>query len=97
MADFILRPPSLTAGNFKAVWPEDPKFLTLKVLNLLKYQKTSYNIRLGFALSNRPHFNSTYLLRLPFSSGKAVSSKLYNLYHSKTVSKKRNFEYKVFL
>ena len=48
----------------------------MKYLNLLKryveYQETSYNFRLGFALSNRPHFNSTYLLRVPFSSGIAV-------------------------
>ena len=38
----------------------------------IKYQETSCNFRLGFALSNRPHFNSTYLLRVPFSSGIAV-------------------------
>ena len=48
----------------------------MKDLNLLKkhtkYQETSYNFRLGFALSNRPHFNSTYLLRVPFSYGIAV-------------------------
>ena len=76
MADFFLRPPTLTAGNFKALCPTDPKFLALKDLKLLKryikYQETSYNFRLGFALSNRPHFNSTYLLRVPFSSGIAV-------------------------
>ena len=48
----------------------------MKGLNFLKkdtkYQETSYNFRLGFALSNRPHFNSTYLPRVPFSSGIAV-------------------------
>ena len=45
----------------------------LKLLKrYIKYQETSYNFRLGFALSNRPHFNSTYLLRVPFSSGIAV-------------------------
>ena len=38
----------------------------------MKYQKTSFNSRLGFAQSNRPHFNSTYLLRVPFSPGIAV-------------------------
>ena len=52
------------------------KFFALKDLNLLKryiqYQETSYNFRLGFALSNRPHFNSTHLLRVPFSSSIAV-------------------------
>ena len=81
-ADFFLRPLTLTAKNFEALWPTEPKFLALKDLNLLKecirYQKTSYNFRLSFALSNRPHFNSTYLLRVPFSSGIAVYSTIRN-------------------
>ena len=76
LADFFLRPPTLTASNFAALWPTDPKFLALKDLNLLKkdtrYQKTSDNFRLGFAMSKRTHFNSAYLLRVPFSSGIAV-------------------------
>ena len=65
-ADFFLRPPTLTAGNFEALWPTDPKFLALKDLNLLKeyikYQETSYNSRLGFAQSNRPHLHRAYLV-----------------------------------
>ena len=76
VADFFLRTPTLTASNFAALSPTDPKFSALKDLNLLKryvkYQETSYNFRLGFSLSNRPHFNSTYLLRVPFSSAIAV-------------------------
>ena len=36
MADIFLRPPILTAGNFEALWPKDPKFLALKDLKVLK-------------------------------------------------------------
>ena len=31
-ADFFLRTPTLTASNFAALWPTDPKFLALKDL-----------------------------------------------------------------
>ena len=62
MADFFLRPTTLTAGNFKALQPKDFKFSALKDLNVLKrykkYQETINNFRLGFALSKRPHFPS---------------------------------------
>ena len=63
MADFFLRPPTLTAGNFEALSPTDPKFLALKDLNLFKkhipkIKRLATIIGLGFALSNRPHFNS---------------------------------------
>ena len=72
----FLRPPTLTAGNFAALWPTDPKFLALKDLNpfktVSKVQKTSSILRVGFALSKWPHFNSAYLLRVPYSSGIAV-------------------------
>ena len=37
-----------------------------------KNQEASYNFRLGFALSKRPHFNSVYLVRVPFLTGIAV-------------------------
>ena len=61
-ADFFLRPPTLTASNFEALWSIDLKFLALKDLNPLqkynKNQEASYNFWLGFALSNRPHFAS---------------------------------------
>ena len=77
MADFFMRPPTLKAGNFEALWLIDPIFTALKVLNPLKryfkHQEASYNFKLGFALSNRPHFNSVYLVRVPFLTGIAVT------------------------
>ena len=43
----------------------------MKDLNLFKKytknQEASYNSRLGFALSNRPHLHRAYLARVPFS------------------------------
>ena len=70
MADFFLRPPTLTAGNFEALYLTDPKFLALKDLYSLKkydkYQETSYNFRLGFALSKRPHLHRAYLVTVRF-------------------------------
>ena len=38
-----------------------------------KNQEASYNFRLDFALSNRPHYNSVYLVRVPSLTGIAVS------------------------
>ena len=62
MADFFLRPPTLTDNNFKALKSTDPIFTVFKDLNLFKNhienQEASYNFKLSFALSNRPHFNS---------------------------------------
>ena len=41
-ADFFLWPPTLTAGNFEALWPTDLKFSVLKDLNpFLKYSINS--------------------------------------------------------
>ena len=44
----------------------DLKFSSLKDLNLLKKytknQEASYNLRLGFALSNRPHLHRAYVV-----------------------------------
>ena len=41
-AGFYLWPPTLTAGNFEALWPTDPKFSVLKDLNpFLKYSINS--------------------------------------------------------
>ena len=69
-ADIFLKPPTLKAES------TDPIFTVLKYLNLLKKdskkQKASYNFKLGFALLNRPHFNSVYLVRVPFLTGIAV-------------------------
>ena len=64
VADFLLRTPTLTTSNFEALYSTDPIFTALKDLNFLKKytknQKASYNFKLGFALSNRPYFNSVY-------------------------------------
>ena len=69
-ADFFFRPPTLTAGNFEALWSTEPKSLALKDLNLykryIKHQETSYNFRLGFALSNRFHLHRAYLVTILF-------------------------------
>ena len=60
-ADFFLRPPTLTVGNFEALWPKDPKFSALKDLNLLKKhtknQEASIILRVVFALSKWPHLH----------------------------------------
>ena len=61
-----MRPPTLTAGNFAALWPTDPKFLALKDLNpfktVSKVQKTSSILRVGFALSKWPHLHRAYVV-----------------------------------
>ena len=63
----FLRPPTLTAGNFSALWPTVPKFLALKDLNpfktLSKVQKTGSILRVGFALSKWPHLHRAYVVR----------------------------------
>ena len=65
-ADIFLRPPTLKAGNFEALLCTDPIFTALRILNPFykhnKNQEASNNFKLGFALSNRPHFNSVYLV-----------------------------------
>ena len=69
--------PTLKAGNFEALISTDPIFTVMKDLNHFqkykKNQEASYNFKLYFALSNRPHFNSVYLVRVPFLTGIAVS------------------------
>ena len=66
----------LETSNFESWQLLSPIFTTLKVLNPFKKynknQEASYNFKLGFALSNRPHFNSVYLVRVPFLNGIAV-------------------------
>ena len=78
----------MKAGNFEALLCTDPIFTTLKVLNPFKKynknQEASYNFKLGFALSNRPHFNSVYLVRLPFLTGIAIAYFLLIRYILKT-------------
>ena len=66
MADFFVRPPTLTTGNFEAIWPKDLKFSAIKDLNCLKkyfrYQEASSILKMGFALSKWPHLHWAYLL-----------------------------------
>ena len=55
MADFFMRPPTLTTSNFEAIYPKDLKFSAIKDLNRLekyaKYQEASSILWMGFALS----------------------------------------------
>ena len=64
LADFFLRPPTLIASNFAALWHTDPKFLPKKDLNLLKKytknQEASSILRVDFALSKWPHFHREF-------------------------------------
>ena len=60
----------------------------------MKYQEISNNFRLGFAQSKRPHFNSVYLVRVPFLTGIAVcviKLKL-NLLNSQIATTFKNFK-----
>ena len=76
----------MKAGNFEALLCTDPIFTALKVLNPLKKynknQEASYNFKLGFALSNIPHFNSVYLVGVPFLTGIAVFDFFIFLHHT---------------
>ena len=78
VADFFMRPPTLTASNFAALWPTDLKFLAFKDLNpfskCVKFQEATSILRLGFALSKWPHFDSGYLLGGPFGLHLIVST-----------------------
>ena len=51
--------------------PFNLQTLHLKYGKILTF-KQSYNFKLGFALSNGPHFKSVYLVRVPFLTGIAV-------------------------
>ena len=68
--DFFVRPPTLTTGNFKAIWPKDLKILAMKDPNCLKkyakYQEGSGILKMGFALSKWPHLHRAYLVSVPF-------------------------------
>ena len=60
---------SLTAGNFEALWPIDLKFSAFKELNpfstVSKVQEAGSILKVGFALSNRPHLHRAYLVTVP--------------------------------
>ena len=53
VADFVLRTPTLTASNFVALYPTDPKFQALKDLNLflkpIKFQGAGSILSVDFA------------------------------------------------
>ena len=70
MADFFVRPPTLTTGNFEAIWPKDLKISAIKDLNRLKKyaknQEASSILKVGFALSKYPYFNSAYVVSSGF-------------------------------
>ena len=70
VADFFMRPPTLTASNFAAPWSTDLKFLAFKDLNpfsrCAKFQEATSILRLSFALSKWLHFDSVHLLGGPF-------------------------------
>ena len=57
----FLRPLTLTAGNFAALWPTDPKFSALKDLNLFetvtKLQVVISMLEMVFSLSKWGHFD----------------------------------------
>ena len=61
LADFFLRPPTLTASSFEALWPTDSKFSAIKDLNLLKRytknQEAGSILKVDFALSKWPHLH----------------------------------------
>ena len=79
MADFFVRPPTLTTGNFEAIWPKDLKISAIKDLNRLKkyvkYQEVSSILKMGFALSKWPHLHRAYVVTVPFILILAVSEK----------------------
>ena len=66
LADFFLRPPTLTSSNFEALWHTDLISIVLKYLNLLKKyiknRKPSCIFRINFACSKWPHFPRAYLV-----------------------------------
>ena len=70
MADFFVRPPTLTTGNFEAIWPKDLKISATKDLNRFKkyakYQEASSILWVGFALSKWPHLHRAYVVTVPF-------------------------------
>ena len=76
-ADFFLRPPTLTASNFAALWPTDPKFSAFKHLNLLKKhtknQEASSILRVVFTLSKWPHLHREWPKKRVFLQGTVLA------------------------
>ena len=67
MADFFVRPPTLTTDNFEAIWSKDIKFSAINDLNRLKkyakYQEASSIFKVCFALSKWPHLHKAYVVK----------------------------------
>ena len=78
LADFFLRPPTLTASNFAALWSTDPKFSAFKHLNLLKKhtknQEASSILRVVFTLSKWPHLHREWQKNRVFLQGTVMTS-----------------------
>ena len=70
---FPRRYPERSGKQSKLFWADSTLPPTLfRVKTVSKVQKTSSILKVGFALSNWPHFNSVYLLRVPSLTGIAV-------------------------
>ena len=93
MADFYLRPPTLTASNFAALWPTDPILIAMKVLNpferYTKVQQPSYVFRINYARSKWPHFHRACLVTVRKRMSIAVIKSKYQIV--KTVTFKYTF------
>ena len=67
-AHFFLRTPTLTASNFAALWPTDPKFLALKdllfFLQCIEFQGADSILKVDFALSSRLHLHRAYVVTI---------------------------------
>ena len=70
MADFFVRPPTLTTGNFRTIWSKDLKFSAIRDQNLFKkyakYQEDSNILEVGFVLSKWPHLYGAYVVTMLF-------------------------------
>ena len=80
MADFFVRPPTLTTGNFEAIQPKDLKTSGIKVLNRFKkyakHQEASSILWVGFSFSKLPHLHRAYVVTVPFILILAVSTQI---------------------
>ena len=72
-----MKPSTLKAGNFEALYSTDP-ITILKDLDPLKEyienQEASNNFRLGFVCSKDPHINSSYQVKVRFLLELGVSN-----------------------
>ena len=57
MVQLGLMPPNLAAANFVALWKD-----LSPVMNIVSAQDTGSILKIGFALSERPHLHRAYLV-----------------------------------